>query len=108
MTILLVNRFFHPDTGGTARFLTDLAEDLVRSGHAVMVVASDHAGHDPTVRYPARETHGGITIHRIRTARFNRQQVLGWAINAVSFYPVALWALVRLPRHDVTLFLTDA
>jgi len=105
--LLFVNRFFHPDAAGTALFLTELAEDCAAAGHTVTVVTGDRAGHDPAVRYPRRGVHRGITIHRIRTFRFNRQRVWGWALNAISFYPGALWKLLVLPRQDVTVFLTD-
>jgi glycosyltransferase involved in cell wall biosynthesis len=107
MKILLVNRVFFPDTHGTARFLTELADDLARAGHAVTVITGDRAGADPTIRFTPRENVHGVEVHRIPTAAFNRQRVLGWALNAASFYPGALWALLRRPRHDVALFLTD-
>ncbi|MEK7765807.1 MAG: glycosyltransferase family 4 protein, partial [bacterium] len=107
MQILLINRFFWPDEHGTARHATDLAEDLVAAGHAVTVAASNTAGGDPGRFFPPRDSHRGIAIHRVGTARFDRQRLMGWALNALSFYPGALWRILRLPRHGVTLIMSD-
>lgn len=107
MNIVFVSRFYWPDRVGTGKMLTGLAEDLARGGVEVTVVASAAMIHEPGRRLERREEYEGVTIHRVAAGRFDRRRVWGWFLNAILFYPVALWRILRLPRHDVTVFLTD-
>lgn len=52
--IIFVNRVYWPSQAATAQLLADLAEDLVRRGWAVHIVA---AGAEPTTRH-------GVVVHR--------------------------------------------
>jgi putative colanic acid biosynthesis glycosyltransferase WcaI len=107
MNLLLINRYYSPDISGNSRMLTDLATDLVRSGHRVTVIASDTGTEDPTVRYPTEETADGVEIHRVPVWRFDRRDVRGWVANSLSFYPRALIQSLRLPRPDLIVFMSD-
>jgi hypothetical protein len=40
MKVLLLNQCFYPDVVATSQHLTDLAIELVKSGHQVTVLAS--------------------------------------------------------------------
>ncbi len=107
MKILFVNRFYYPDVSGTGKTLGELAVDLAINGHAVSVLASDTAAYDVSKRYPAHEMVDGVDINRVKSARFNPRNVLGWLVNALIFYPSIIIKLIRIPRHDATVFLTD-
>ncbi|MEK7477468.1 MAG: glycosyltransferase family 4 protein [Candidatus Coatesbacteria bacterium] len=107
MKVLFINRFCWPDRVGTGKVLTDLAKDLAQDGAEVAVVASAATIHEPGRRLERQEDQGGVRIHRVIAGRFDRRKVWGWFLNAILFYPVALWRVLRLPRHDATVFLTD-
>lgn len=87
--------------------LTDLAADLSGAGHRVTVIASDAGSDDPSARYPRRETYQGVESHRVPASRFDRGTILGWVLNSLFFYPAALFTAVRLPRHDLIIFMSD-
>jgi len=106
-SILFVNRFYWPDILGTGKTLTELAEDLAIAGKKISVLASNTAAYDPSQRYAPDEAAGGVVIHRVTAARFDRRKVWGWLLNALLFYPAVLLRLLSMPRHDVTVFLTD-
>ena len=107
MRVLLVNRFYWPDRVGTGKILTDLAIYLAQGGADVSVVASAAMIHASDWRLERQEDQDGVRIRRVLAGRFDRRKVLGWFLNAILFYPVSLWRILRLPRRDVTVFLTD-
>lgn len=47
MRVLLINQYYYPDIAATAQMCADLAEDLVKSGHHVTVVAGTAAYRTP-------------------------------------------------------------
>src|SRR5262249_56179497 len=59
------NRSYPPDAGATGQLLSELAEDLVRGGHEVWVVAGPPLptsdGSHCTARAPRRERRAGLT-----------------------------------------------
>jgi hypothetical protein len=50
--------------------------------------------------WPARETVGGVQIHRGATTRFGRARLLGRAVDYASFYLSAARALWRITDHE--------
>lgn len=102
--VFFLNRFYWPDEPATAQLLTDLATALAARGHDVTVIAS--RGSDSTL--PERETRDGVTIERVRTTRWGRRSVPGRIADFATFYPGALWRLLRLARRgDTVVALTD-
>lgn len=96
--VIFLNRFFHPDHSATSQMLSDLAFALAAEGRSVVVITSRQRYDDPAARLPARETVGGVEIHRVWTSRFGRADLVGRAIDYLSFYLSAAWALWRLAR----------
>jgi glycosyltransferase involved in cell wall biosynthesis len=106
--IVFVNRFFHPDQSATAQLLTDLASALARSGFNVHVICSRQLYDDPSVRLPARDLIGGVSVRRIWTTRFGRVRLVGRALDYATFYLSSAWALMRLlQRGDTVVAKTD-
>ena len=105
--VVFVNRFYWPDHSATAQILTDLATGLAARGWDVTVVAS-RLRYDGGESLVERETHDGVTIHRVATTRFGRGALAGRAIDYVSFYLAAMMAAVRiLRRGDILVAKTD-
>lgn len=107
MRVLLLNQCFHPDHVATAQHLTDLAHELVATGHQVTVVASSRGYDDPSVHYPVRETWRGIDIRRIWTPGLGKKAKWRRLIDFGTFWLNAARILLFLPRHDVTVCLTS-
>lgn len=107
MKILLLNQCFHPDHVATAQHLTDLALQLVASGHEVTAVASSRGYDDPTKHYPVRETWRGIDIRRIWTPGLGKKAKWRRLVDFAVFWLNAARILLFLPKHDVTVCLTS-
>ncbi|MFA5963275.1 MAG: glycosyltransferase family 4 protein [Sphingomonas sp.] len=106
--LLFVNRFYYPDHSATAQILTDLAEALAARGWEVSVIASRLRYDDATARLPARDAHAGVTIHRVWSSRFGRAGLAGRAIDYLSFYITAFFAILRAARRgDLVVAKTD-
>ncbi len=97
---VFVNRFFYPDHSATSQILSDLAFFLAETGYQVQVVTSRLAYGDPGAALPAQELVGGVRIQRVWTSRFGRDFLPGRALDYLTFYLSATWALFRLVRRD--------
>ena len=89
LKILIILLYYHPHSTGLTHYVRMLAEELVRRGHEVTVVASRHS----------KELPGGETLFNgVRVVRL-------WAPIALSrgrVMPTYPWALKRLLRqHDI-------
>jgi len=101
--VIFLNRFYWPDETATAQLLVDLAEGLAARGAAVTVIASQ-----PKSAPPLRAVHRGVRIVRVRSTRSTRAGVAAKALDFVTFYVGALWALGReMRRGDAVVALTD-
>ncbi len=106
--LIFVNRFFHPDHSATSQMLSDLAFALAEEGWSVHVVTSRLVYDAPAERLPARETIGGVEIHRIATTGFGRGGLIGRALDYATFYLSAARALGALARQgDFVVAKTD-
>ena len=105
---MFVNRFFYPDHSATAQILADVARHLASRPEVVMVVASRLLYDDPEVKLLANEAWGNVEIVRVWTTRFGRSNLLGRALDYLSFYASAtLSVLKRARRGDVVITKTD-
>ncbi len=108
MRLIFINRFFHPDHSATSQILSDLAFHLAGSGHQVSVVTSFQRYDDAAARLPSRERIREVDVHRVRTTRFGRDNLLGRALDYASFYVAAGWRLWCITRAgDVIIAKTD-
>jgi glycosyltransferase involved in cell wall biosynthesis len=108
VTLIFLNRFFHPDHSATSQMLSDLAFTLARRGGAVTVITSRQRYDAPMDVLPPRETVDGVSIYRVWTSRFGRANLLGRVIDYATFYLSAAWRLWCLARPgDVVIAKTD-
>ncbi len=106
MRILLLNQFYKPDVAATGQLLADLAEELAARGHEVHVLCSRQPYNGGDMVLSAAETVNGVCVHRVRTTRFGRTCKLGRMAAYLSFYVLASWRALRLPKIDVCMSLT--
>ncbi len=105
---IFVNRFFYPDHSATSQLLSDLVFHLSRYESEIHVVTSRRSYDDPMVRLPAIEKIDSISIHRVWTSNYGRMNIVGRAIDYLSFYLFAFLKLIRLvSRNDVLITKTD-
>ncbi len=106
--LLVVNRFFHPDTSATSQLLTDLLDALDARGFAITVLTGRHGYLNTGVVLPARAWRGGIEVCRLRDTGCGRFSLPGRALDCASFMASAFLALlVRARPGDVILAKTD-
>ena len=89
--ILVINSEYPPIGGGAGHASANLARCLAALGHDVVVL---------TARFedlPQRETHGGVTVHRIRAWRHRQDR--SSALEQLSFIASATWYSLRFARR---------
>ena len=108
VTLVFVNRFFHPDLAPTGALAAQVAFDAAAGGREVHAVTSRQRYEDALAPLPAEESVRGVRIHRVWTTRFGRGSLAGRALDYLSFYASATLALLRLLREgDVVVAMTD-
>jgi glycosyltransferase involved in cell wall biosynthesis len=108
MRVIFANRYFYPDHSATSQMLSDLAFYLAGAGIDVCVVTSCQRNDDATAVLPERERIDGVDVHRVRTTRFGRDNLVGRAADYATFYLAAGWRLWRIARAgDVLVAKTD-
>ena len=106
--IYFVNRYFYPDLSATSQMLTDLTAHLAQAGEAVVVVTSRQGYEDAAAAFAPRESAFGVEVRRIATTRFGRANLIGRALDYLSFYFSAFWFLLLEIRHgDIVVAKTD-
>jgi hypothetical protein len=65
--------------------MADAAQELARRGHRVVVMTSDRGYDDPSIRYPRRETLGGVEVRRIPLTSFGKRSITVRLLGGVSF-----------------------
>ena len=106
--IIFVNRFAWPDHSATAQILTQVSEALANAGHDVHIIASRAHYSGGGAELPALETHAGVTIHRTWTSRFGRANLVGRALDYMSFYASSFFSVLRHAHgKDLVIAKTD-
>lgn len=108
MKVIFINRFFYPDESATSQMLSDLAFTLAQRKQVISVIASRQRYDMPEISFPSREMIGGVSLFRVWTSRFGRQNLLGRLIDYLTFYLSATWRLYRVTRAgDIIVTKTD-
>lgn len=108
MKIVFANRYFFPDQSATSRMVSGLAFALARRGFEVTAIASRTLHDHSNVALPAQEMVAGLSVERLWATRFGRSNILGRAIDYLTFHISAfLWCLWNLERGDICVVCTD-
>lgn len=100
MKVLLLNHYFWPYDDALALLATDLAEDLVRAGHEVTVLASSGTGPGGT-HLPHEETRRGVRIVRTRNTVLGKGSLARRVADYGTYLASAFASALTLPRPDV-------
>jgi glycosyltransferase involved in cell wall biosynthesis len=104
--VAFVNRYFHPDHSATSQIASDLAFHLASRGHEVVAITSRQRYDDPRARLPHREIANGVHIIRVWSTRFGRAGLVGRAMDYLTFYLSAFFA-IRREREAIVVAMTD-
>jgi colanic acid biosynthesis glycosyl transferase WcaI len=114
MAYVFINRYFYPDHSATSQMLSDLAfaladNTVVENKNAkVRIITSCQRYDAADARLTSHEIIKNVEIHRVWTSRFGRTNLVGRAIDYVTFYLSATWALWRIVQSgDVVIAKTD-
>ena len=93
---VFVTQVYVPDPNATGQHLADVAEELARRGHDVVVYTSNRGYDNPEVFYPPTEKRHGVTIRRLPLSHFGKSSIAIRILGGVSFVSQAIArALVR-------------
>ena len=85
MKVLLLNQFFAPDSAATSQLLTDVARELVETGHSVTVICSGS-----TYAKSGSGEAAGVEVRRVRNLAFGRRKIQRLS-SYVSYLVPAFW-----------------
>jgi colanic acid biosynthesis glycosyl transferase WcaI len=105
--VVFVNRYFWPDHSATSQMASDLAFHLASRGWQVTVVTSGQRYDDAKARLPRTEVERGVRIVRVWSTRFGRARLVGRALDYLTFYLDAFFAIRRHGRGAVVVAMTD-
>src|SRR6266496_1517555 len=99
-TLLIISQVFVPDPASVGQHMADVAFEMARRGHRVLVYASARGYENPTVKYPARETIDGAEIRRLGLASFGKKSFLLRVLGTASFMIQAIWVCLTTPNLE--------
>ncbi|REJ64476.1 MAG: glycosyltransferase WbuB [Planctomycetota bacterium] len=105
MRVTILNRYYPPDLAPTGRLASDLAEELVRRGHGVSVIAGSD-GYAPTQPAEPEAASQHVDVVRTWTPRLGRRNVLTTLLDFSAYLLGAAYLLFRRSRPDVVIVLT--
>ncbi|MDG2128898.1 MAG: glycosyltransferase family 4 protein [Fuerstiella sp.] len=104
--ILFLNRSYWPDTEATGQLLTALCEGLTDEFDVHVLAGQPNVCLTDSEWGEASERNG-VTIHRVRHTTFSKKNMLGKAVNYLSFVQACRKQIPTLPQPDVVVFETD-
>src|SRR5207248_3709191 len=106
-TILIISQVFVPDPASVGQHIADVAYELVKRGHRVLVYTSSRGFENPSVIYPARETIHGVEIRRLPFASFGKKNLLLRILGTATFMIQAFLRALFTPRLAGIFFSTS-
>jgi glycosyltransferase involved in cell wall biosynthesis len=106
--LVFVNRYFLPDVSATGQMLGDLVRALSADGWELHIICSRQLYGDAGRQLPAAERIGAASVHRVWSACFGRDRLIGRSLDYVTFGLTATRAMLRWTRPgDVLVAMTD-
>lgn len=106
-TVVIISQVYVPDPAATGQHLADVAEELVRRGHKVIVYTSSRGYDEPSIKYPMRETIKGVLVRRVPLSSFGKSSILVRLAGGFSFVAQSVARAVATRRVDAVLISTS-
>ena len=74
-TLLVTSHVFVPDPAAVGQYVAEVAFEMVRRGHRVVVLTGDRGYDDPSIRYPSREIVRGVEVIRLPLTSFGKKAI---------------------------------
>jgi hypothetical protein len=97
--VLIFSQTFVPDPASVGQHMADVAQEMARRGHRVLVYTANRGYENPRLKYPARETLNGVEIRRLAFSSFGKKSLFLRALATFSFMVQCL--LVALVTPDL-------
>jgi hypothetical protein len=98
-TVLIFSQTFVPDPASVGQHMADVAQEMARRGHRVLVYTANRGYENPRVRYPRREVWNGVKIRRLPFSSFGKRWIALRALATFSFMVQCL--LVALAKRGI-------
>ena len=98
-TLLVLSQVFVPDPASVGQHMADVAFEMARRGHRVLVYTSARGYENPSITYPKHETIQGVEIRRIGFASFGKKSILLRVLGTASFMLQAIF--ITLTTRDL-------
>src|SRR5688500_1362630 len=97
-TVLVISQTFVPDPASVGQHMADVAVELARRGHRVLVYTSARGYEDPSKIYAKRENLKGVEIRRLGFASFGKKSIGLRVLGTASFMLQAIWICLTTPN----------
>ena len=105
--LTILSEYFHPESSATSQLLTRLATGLTDRFDVTNITAFPHYhAADREADVPNRETYQDIDIKRVRSSRFDKDELPKRVVNWLSYTLAATVTLLRTPT-DVVLTVSN-
>lgn len=106
--VVILNQYYVPDVASTGHLLHELAVELADLGFEVEVLTGrpSYGPPDTWQDCPLREEVDGVKIRRLKVARFDKNNLLGRAINYLTFVIPMILNVLFKSRHDTVYLYT--
>jgi glycosyltransferase involved in cell wall biosynthesis len=106
-TFLIFSQVYVPDPASVGQHMHDVAVEMARRGHRVIVYASERGYDDPSVTYPREEKRDGVEIRRIPFASFGKKTIAHRIAGTASFMSQVIMHGLATKEVDGLLFSTS-
>ncbi len=106
-TFLFLTQVYVPDPAAVGQHLADVAEELARRAHKVIVLTADHGYDDPSQKYPRRETIRGVDVRRIPLSSFGKSSIAIRTIGGLLFVIQSILRSVMVRGIDAVVVSTS-
>jgi glycosyltransferase involved in cell wall biosynthesis len=106
-TLLIFSQVFLPDPASVGQHIADVAAEMARRGHRVILFAANRSYEDASVRYPAREIIDAVEVHRLPFSSFGKKSTLRRILGTALFLIQCLFRGLFLPNLQGVFFSTS-
>src|SRR5882672_3179160 len=105
--ILIISQVFIPDPASVGQHIADVAYELAKRNHRVLVYTSRRGFENPNAIYPARQIINNVEIRRLPFASFGKKNLLLRILGTATFMIQAFLRCLFTPRLAGIFFSTS-
>jgi glycosyltransferase involved in cell wall biosynthesis len=106
-TLVIISQTFVPDPASVGQHIADVAQEMARRGHRVVVYTSNRGYENPGLRYPSRENLNGVDVRRLPFSSFGKRSIAVRAFGTLTFLIQCVLICLFTPRLGGIFFSTS-